>query len=69
VIVTSKEIATMKPQTLDALFTRIAREHLDIETLETRNMDSLDFHEVSVWEIRQALQAAFEAGQQTNKKS
>ena len=42
--------------------TKIAKEHLDIETLEPRNSDGLDFHEVSVWGIRDALKAAFEAG-------
>lgn len=31
-----------------ALFTEIARKHLGIETLETRNSDSLDFHDVGV---------------------
>jgi len=32
-------------QTLDALLTRIAQEHLFIDTLETRKSDSLDFHD------------------------
>ena len=44
----------------------IAQEHLNIETLETRNSDSLDFHEVSVWGVEQALLAAFEAGKNSN---
>ncbi len=47
---------------LDALFTRIAQKHLRIETLETRNSDRLDFHDVSVWGVKSALQAAFDAG-------
>lgn len=47
---------------IDDLFTEIAREHLGIETLETRNSDSLDFHNVSVWGVKDALQAAYEAG-------
>lgn len=34
---------------------QIAKDILGIETLETRNSDSLDFHDVSVWSIRQAL--------------
>jgi hypothetical protein len=50
----------MKP--LDQLFTDIAREHLGIATLQTRHRDVLDFHEVSVWEIKRALTAAYEAG-------
>lgn len=43
-------------------FEAIARQHLSIETLEARNHDSLDFHTVSVWEVRKALDAAYEAG-------
>ena len=46
---------------------KIAREILDLETLETRRMDSLDFHELAVWEIREALEAAYNAGRQAGK--
>lgn len=46
----------------------IAREVLDLETLETRKRDSLDFHELSVWQIREALEAAYEAGRQSTRK-
>ncbi|MBM3273059.1 hypothetical protein FJY94_07445, partial [Candidatus Kaiserbacteria bacterium] len=31
-------------------------------TLQTRHRDSLDFHDVSVWGVKSALQAAFDAG-------
>ena len=48
-----------------AAIEKIAREILDLETLETRNMDSLDFHDLAVWEIRKALEAAFNAGIQS----
>ena len=41
---------------------QIAKEHLFIETLETQNSDRLDFQDVSVWGVKAALQAAFEAG-------
>ena len=44
------------------LFTRIAQTHLSIDTLETRHRDSLDFHDVGVWCVRDALQAAYDAG-------
>ena len=54
----------MDAKTLDQLFQRIALDHLFVETLETRNSDRLDFHEVSVWSIKTALQAAFDAGRQ-----
>jgi len=56
--------ATAKVQPYAA---KIAREILDLETLETRRMDSLDFHELAVWEIREALEAAFNAGRQAGK--
>lgn len=49
-------------QPLDALLIRIAQEHLLIDTLETRNSDSLDFHDVSVWGVKEALIAAYQAG-------
>ena len=49
-------------QTLDALLTRIAQENLFIDTLETRNSDSMDFHDVSVWGVKEALLAAYQAG-------
>ena len=46
----------------DALLMEIAERHFFIEMLETRNSDQLDFHDVAVWAIRSALEAAFEAG-------
>ena len=45
---------------------QIAKEHLFIETLETQNSDRLDFHDVSVWGVKAALQAAFEAGRKAS---
>lgn len=47
----------------------IARHHLDatLTTLETRNHDDLDFHEVSIWGIRNALQAAYDLGAKEGK--
>lgn len=56
-------------QTLDALLTRIAQEHLFIDTLETRNSDSMDFHDVSVWGVKEALLAAYQAGLTAAQKS
>jgi hypothetical protein len=47
----------------------IARQHMSIETLEARNHDSLDFHTVSVWEVKAALAAAYEAGRATATNS
>ena len=47
---------------IDTILTLIAQKHLGIETLQTRNSDSLDFHDTAVWCIRDALEAAFKAG-------
>lgn len=46
----------------DAQLLEIAQRQFHLETLETRNWDRLDFHDVAVWAIRAALQEAFEAG-------
>ena len=54
-------------KTLDTLLPKIALDHLFIDTLETRNSDRLDFHEVSVWGVKSALMAAYEAGRQAAK--
>lgn len=40
----------------------IAKEHLSIDTLDSRKSDRLDFHDLAVWSIEQALDAAFRAG-------
>ena len=53
---------------IEQLLTQIAREHLSIETLETRRSDGLDFHDVAVWCVRSALEAAFNAGVEHAKK-
>jgi len=54
--------------TKDELFTKIAHEYLNIETLEERKADSLDFYNVGIWDIKAALAAAFEAGKLQAKK-
>jgi hypothetical protein len=59
---------TKQATKLDALFTQISGKHFQTETLETRRMDRLDFHEVAVWEIRAALEAAYKAGAASVKK-
>lgn len=45
----------------------IARNLLGIPTLACRNMDSLDFHELGVASIRDALSAAYAAGMKAPK--
>ena len=59
---TANKTATKAAQQLDQLLARIALDHLFIETLATRNSDSLDFHDVSVWGVKSALMAAYQAG-------
>ena len=43
-------------------FETIATNTLGIETLAVQNSDRLDFHDISVWQIKRALQAAYELG-------
>jgi hypothetical protein len=47
---------------------RIAAKHLKIKTLETQKSDALDFHQVAVWSIKEALEAAFDAGRAAAEK-
>lgn len=46
---------------------QIAEKVLGIETLEDRHSDRLDFYDLHVASIRQALVEAFEAGKATTK--
>ena len=55
-------MATKRNEIPSDVMTRIAHEHLGVETLETRRSDHLDFQEVAVWQIEAALRAAYEAG-------
>jgi hypothetical protein len=57
----TKRPSKRKP-TLDELLAAIAKETLHIDTLETRKSDSLDFHDVAVWSVKAALEAAYRAG-------
>ena len=48
------------------IITGIAQKNFtNVQTLETRNSDELDFHDVAVWEIKAALEDAFIAGMTT----
>lgn len=49
----------------DKALAQIANSELLIRTLETSNSDSLDFHELAVWNIKAALEAAYKSGQQS----
>ena len=50
------------PVNVDARLEQIAHDHLRLETLATRRSDSLDFHDLAVWQIKDALRAAYDAG-------
>ena len=54
--------------TRDAAIARIAREVLQLETLDERRSHSLDFHDLSVVTIRRALAAAYEAGRASGQE-
>ena len=58
----TKKRSTQKQLNVSELLAAIAKEKLHIDTLETRNSDSLDFHDVAVWSVRDALLAAYQAG-------
>ena len=51
-------------ETIEAL----AKKILMVETLETRNSDSLDFHDLAVWTIKEALEQAYKAGFEAGRK-
>ena len=46
----------------EEIMTQIANEFLNMETLETQNSDDKDFHDLSVWQVKEALEKAFAAG-------
>jgi hypothetical protein len=47
----------------------IARDHLGLETIDSRNDDNSDFKELSVWQISKALEEAFDAGYKMCRQS
>lgn len=47
---------------IDELMTMIAKQRLDIPDLIERRMDSLDFHEVHIVALREALHLAYNIG-------
>lgn len=50
------------PEGTRQVLSRIALEQLRVPTLEARESDRLDFHEVSVWSLRDALLYAYTQG-------
>lgn len=53
-------LTPMEQEALDA----IGEQVFDTETLETRLADDKDFHDVSVWSIREALKRAYLLGKE-----
>lgn len=56
-----KEDKTMKKEDI---LTKIAKNRIGAETLETRNSDRLDFYDISVWALKEMLEQAYEAGRE-----
>ena len=54
---------------LNKLLEQIALKHFFIETLETQHSDRSDFHDVAVWSIKSALEAAYAAGIEAGKNT
>ena len=52
---------------METEITRIAKETLRMETLETRRSDDLDFYDRAVWNIKAALEEAYKAGQEDGR--
>ena len=64
-----KQTTALSPDEIELLLESIALDHLFIETLETRNSDRMDFHEVSVWGVKAALISAYQAGLVAGQKA
>lgn len=54
--------ATTTDPRVQALFEKLAEKHLGIETLQVRNSDRLDFHDVGVASLASLMAEVFEAG-------
>jgi len=52
----------MPHEAMDQTLERIAREDLEITTLEPRHNDEEDFHTLAVWEIETVMERAYQAG-------
>ena len=53
---------------VEQLLESIAIKHITtIETLSQCMSDGLDFHEIAVWELKAAIEAAYKAGQESVK--
>ncbi|MFZ7107925.1 DUF6900 domain-containing protein [Avibacterium avium] len=55
-------------KTINRTLENLARELENIETLETRMSDHLDFYDMGVWNIKRLMRAAYEAGYNAGKQ-
>ena len=55
-------MTTTTAEPYNILLERIAKKWFNVETLETRGSDGLDFYDVSVFCMKSALDEAFKAG-------
>ncbi len=59
----------MPRETMEQTLERIAREELEITTLESRHNDQEDFHTLAVWEIETIMERAYQAGFEAASKA
>lgn len=56
----------MAQRKFDTVLKRIAQKHLRVSTLEPRRSDRLDFYKLSVWNLKDALEAAYQTGAESD---
>ena len=52
---------------MEKIIFAISQKHFNVDTLQTRNLDRLDFYDVSVASIKAALEDAYQAGKKERK--
>lgn len=60
--------AEQAPDPRGAAVAAIAQRVLGLWTLETRKSDRLDFHEIAVWNLKRALEEAYDAGRRSRSR-
>ena len=63
----TQEVGMHDERKMNQIFEQIAQHHLRVTTLETRNSESLDYYELSVWNLKAALEAAYQIGFRNGK--
>jgi hypothetical protein len=52
----------------DSILLEIARKHLNLKSLRMKGNDSIDIKKIPVWDLKDALVAAYNAGKQKPTK-